>query len=647
MNNPPVRAYESPLQIHDLSSTTPTYPALTKIVSTVALLVLGYYTLTFLDAWPDTIKRTVFEIFVYLIPSPFISTMQYGMVRLGLLDLEEAKFQRKDHGDMFAKQAALNRMFGQRKLPFALGRVGVVSGVGGYLSVPRDPTPPGLGNWDNSCYQNSVLQGLASLPAFHDYVRTSLDLCNRYNVVAETHRALDMFLEQLAESSAQRTVLWTPSVLKSMDSWQQQDAQEYFSRVLEAVEKESLKYAKAVRMSSTAGLECLRPIRPQLKATTVDDEPLSSGTQSSLKILKSATGGRAQLEAPNPMDGMTAQGLICKTCGYTEGLSLTQFTCLTLNLGLRGLSSIEDLLDDYTAPEEVDGVECDRCTQLAYGKAEDKIAVEHVKSDASPATKPQQQKQQNPILRTKAKQITVGRLPKDLVFHINRSIFDDFGNQKKNSAPIRFPARLNFLSRWCAPLNVEDERIDAVYELRCVVTHYGRHDNGHYVALGKRDKNWYSFNDDIVTRVTEEDVLSRSNGFIFFYGAVTQVPDCSVDETPAGTVAELTRPSETRLSTSIEHSVTHEQATHGTQPETKSQVEGHGADAMSIPVSRGAGSSRTASTDSDSSSLSSAAGAIDSRIDKPVLVMRTAPETRLLEHGQRGQSRSVALGPAF
>lgn len=623
MNNPPIRAYDSPL--YDSSADPSPYSTLTKVVSTVALLVLGSYALILLDAWPDTIKRTVFETFVYFVPSPFISAMQYGMVKLGLLDLNEAKFQRKDHGDMFAKQAAINRMFGHRKLPFALGGIGGVSNVGGYLSAPRDPSPPGLGNWDNSCYQNSVLQGLASLPAFYNYVQTSLNLCNKYHVPAETHQALEMFLEQLHASSPHRTVLWTPPVLKSMDSWQQQDAQEYFSRVLDAVEKESLKYAKAVRMSSRAGLECLQEVGLHARKTvTENNDARSSRSFSSAKHIESVIGSRAQLEVPSPMDGMTAQGLICKTCGYTEGLSLTQFTCLTLNLGLRGSSNIEDLLDDYTAPEEVEGVECDRCTKIAYAETPDQIDTTEM---------PQPGRKRKPILRTKAKQITVGRPPKDLVFHINRSIFDDLGNQRKNSAPIRFPSRLNFLSRWCAPLNIEDGRIEAVYELKCVVTHYGRHDNGHYVALGKRDKNWYSFNDEIVAKVTEEDVLSRSNGFIFFYEAVTQVPEVKAAETLAEGVAELTAPRETgSIVRSAEPSVTQAPPRVDTDPqfETAPHKGADEAESMSSPspVSQEAGSSMTASTASDSSSVSSAEGIDDAQLetDKPVPVVATAAD---------------------
>jgi len=129
-------------------------------------------------------------------------------------------------------------------------------------------------------------------------------------------------------------------------------------------------------------------------------------------------------------------------------------------------------------------------------------------------------KRMKAVLRAKAKQITVGRLPKDLVLHINRSIFDEYGDQLKNTAPVKVSSKLNFLSRWCAPLDEDDDTVEAVYELKCIVTHFGRHDNGHYVALGKRGKEWFSFNDEIVTKITEEEALSRGNGFMLFYEAI-------------------------------------------------------------------------------------------------------------------------------
>lgn len=524
--NPPTRADEGP--VFESFPQIASYPTETKIVSALALLILGYYAISLFDAWPSTAKRSSYELFVYLFPSPLLYAMQYALIRLGRLARDEAKFARADFGNIFAKQEAMQKIFGQPQIPLVLRKVRSLSGVGNYISMSGETGPPGLGNWDNSCYQNSVLQGLASLPAFIEFVKHSLESCEKYGVPAETHRALVSFLEQLADSSCQKTTLWTPGALKSMDSWQQQDAQEYFSRIMDAAEKEASAYIKLVKRPSNAGLDCLNHTRAAKGHSAEGNAADRSGISNAGRAETEENAKPIQLEHPNPLDGMTAQALECKVCGFSEGLSLTQFNCLTLNMGLRGPSDVEELLDEYTAPEEVEGVECEHCTKVAHGEA-----------DKEDGDNPNVQESQRPpkekrpgILRTKAKQITVGRLPKDLVLHINRSIFDDFGNQLKNTAPVKAPAKLNFLSRWCAPLEENMSVIEAVYELKCIVTHYGRHDNGHYVALGKRGKEWYSFNDEFVTRLTEDEVVARGNGFMLFYEAIPfqAQPDSHVNE---------------------------------------------------------------------------------------------------------------------
>lgn len=512
MNNLPVRANESPLS--DIASRQSSYPAGSKLISTIALLVLGYYVLSFFDTWPSTLKRYLHEAFIYLFPSPLLYAMQQAMVRFGRLSLQEADFTRAKYGDIFAKQEAIHSIFGHPRIPLVLRKVRSLSGARDYVSLSNDNGPPGLGNWDNSCYQNSVLQGLASLPKFLQFMERSLGLCDLYSLPAATHQALVVFLEQLTDSSCRKTTLWTPSVLKSMDSWQQQDAQEYFSRVLEAVEKEATGYIKRLKRSENAGLDCLT-------ATKTCDPQSGMGDHSQGSNAPEIGGGTAtsplRLAQWNPIDGMTGQVLECTTCGFTEGFSLTQFNCLTLNLGLRGPCDVENLLDEYTSPEEVEGVECENCTKLAHGKDEP-ISANNGEPDASglPA-----KNRKPPILRTKTKQITLARLPSDLVLHINRSIFDEDGNQLKNTAPVKAPAKLDFLRRWCSPLAADDDNsVELSYQLRCIVTHYGRHENGHYVALGKRGKDWYSFNDEIVAKITEQEVLSRGNGFMLFYEAI-------------------------------------------------------------------------------------------------------------------------------
>ena len=64
------------------------------------------------------------------------------------------------------------------------------------------------------------------------------------------------------------------------------------------------------------------------------------------------------------------------------------------------------------------------------------------------------------------------------------------------------------------------------YELQAVLTHQGRSSSsGHYLAWAKtHNRGWLRFDDDIVTPVTEEDVLKLSGGgdwhmaYILLYG---------------------------------------------------------------------------------------------------------------------------------
>ncbi|KIV93279.1 hypothetical protein PV10_04505 [Exophiala mesophila] len=523
MNNLPARATQGPLNDFPSPSATPQlYPTLTKAISTLALLILGYYVVSLLDAWPSTLQRSAFEIAAFLLPSRILYAMQYTMVRLGRLNPEDAKFNRRDYGDLHAKQEALKTILGHQPMPFILHRVRSLSSNSSVtIQSPIGTTPPGLGNWDNSCYQNSTLQGLASLPAFLNSLESSLDFCNQFPVNSETHRALAGFLQDLTTLSSSRTVLWTPKILKSMDSWQQQDAQEYFSRILEAIEKEAIRSVKACQTSSQPGLECVQSLFAGGKMPTATSDDIQE--QSRGQIPKMAHGVESHnvlRDIRSPLDGLTAQSLRCTTCGFTEGLSLTQFNCLTLNLGLRGFATLEDLIDDFTEPEEVQEVECDRCTK----NERDRVTQGRDSTDAINESNQEHGGKLKPVLRTKLKQITLARLPKDLVLHINRSIFDDFGNQRKNSSAIKFPIFLSVSNRWSVPLDNGERQNQVVYELKCVVTHYGRHDNGHYIALGKRDKDWYSFNDERVTKISEEEVLGYGNGFMFFYEAVTPEP---------------------------------------------------------------------------------------------------------------------------
>ncbi|KAG8159888.1 hypothetical protein KVR01_010525 [Diaporthe batatas] len=402
------------------------------------------------------------------------------------------------------------------------------------FSGPRGKSdqPAGLGNWDNSCFQNSILQGLASLKHLPRYL-SGASASGQPPAIDKTTTAgtLWSFIAELNDTSNNGKTLYTPGVLKNMSTIQQQDAQEYFSRLVDQIDKDIEKTAKAA--CRQAGFEADLNKDDTAASQHSDD----SGYQS-LPMLSKA--GSELVTLRNPLEGLSAQRVACMSCGYSEGLSMIPFNCLTLNFEV-GIAHYDlfELLDNLVRLEPIQGVECVKCTLLEYRKGLQRLcktvpaaaarlqAIEEVLEDEDFDDKilkklkiPDSQK----VSSTKTKQVVIGRPPPSLVMHMNRSVFDPSTfSSYKNLAAVEFPKTLD-LGPWCigsaegrsaasaAVANksggdysqetaCDEERwvLDArasmvagdahpskisgpIYELRAVVTHYGRHENGHYVC---------------------------------------------------------------------------------------------------------------------------------------------------------------------
>ncbi|KAH8811925.1 hypothetical protein F5884DRAFT_295106 [Xylogone sp. PMI_703] len=425
-----------------------------------------------------------------------------------------------------------------------------------------DSRPPGLGNWDNSCYQNSVLQGLTSLgPTLSNYLATPHmnDDFMQQTVKPQMKMAdaLRGLIATLKDPSNNGRRIWTPATLKSMSSLQQQDAQEYFSNVLDQIDREM---AKAVALAKPShGIE---------GESTPTVRPATSNVF-------------AVSDLRNPLEGMIAQRVGCTNCGYSEGLSMIPFNCLTVPLGRAPEYNISQCLDEYTKLEQIEGVKCGKCTLLKFQWSLSTIserlrdtpedhtvrkttkerleAVNAALEDDDYEEKTLLQKCKIPsrsrVSSTKTRQAVIARPPKSLVVHFNRSVFDEYtGELKKNYAEVRFPKFLD-LGPWCLgssnaakypdkenwtldpqeSLNagsLERSRLRGpLYELRAVVTHYGRHNNGHYICYrkhsspeteGKEQQNeqWWRLSDDDVSKVSEENVLGQGGVFMLFFDCV-------------------------------------------------------------------------------------------------------------------------------
>lgn len=431
--------------------------------------------------------------------------------------------------------------------------------------------PAGLGNWDNSCYQNSVLQGLASLDNFSDYLKDPRpEDARSTGAELKMSNSLEELIASLKDPLNNGKRIWTPAALKSMSSWQQQDAQEYFSKVLDEVDKEIAKAAREIK--GHRGLE--NDLSSEGEKVIHSQQPLGL---SSLR---------------NPMEGLLAQRVGCTQCGHSEGLSMIPFNCLTVPLGRSWTYSLSACLDEYTKLEPIEGVECGKCTllknqrllnviadKLKDSPTDDKVrlsttarlqavneALEDDDYEDKTLTKKCNIAAKNRVTTTKSRQAVIARPPRSLVVHVNRSMFDEMtGELRKNTAEVRFPRTLD-LAPWClgssgsesthqreewlldpAESMISGSKGDArmagpIYELRAVVTHYGRHENGHYICYRKHPvvpsenaiegeeedevtdealDQWWRLSDDDVTRVNESTVEAQGGVFMLFYDCIS------------------------------------------------------------------------------------------------------------------------------
>jgi ubiquitin carboxyl-terminal hydrolase 1 len=382
-----------------------------------------------------------------------------------------------------------------------------------------------------------------------------------------------------------------------MSSWQQQDAQEYFSKVVDQIDIEIRKASRG--QTRNMGLKIVgreenvvRDTSPELEV--VDEEDALS----TLTIEKSSF--------RNPLEGLLAQRVGCMKCGWTEGLSLIPFNCLTVPLGGKFEYDVRECLGQYMILEPIEGVECAKCTLLhcqeqlrsllsgieedqkaslssdsvhlndaVKASAEERLAaVKEALEENDFAEKTLANKCHIPsksrVSTTKSRQAVIARTPKCLVVHINRSLFDEItGMLKKNYAAVKFPKTLD-LGDWClGAQGSEQESLEqwvmnpaesmlprpgeAVqittspqYELRAIITHYGRHENGHYICYRKyptavfpaqppdevlqvegdkeKAEHWYRLSDEDVQMVSEAHVMSQGGAFMLFYEAVDESP---------------------------------------------------------------------------------------------------------------------------
>lgn len=256
---------------------------------------------------------------------------------------------------------------------------------------------------------------------------------------------------------------------------------------------------------------------------------------------------RSEHQHDIPFRGYLASQLQCTICGHKNPAQWSSFESLSLSLPSLpwGEVSLQELLGTYITREHVSGVSCEGCTRMAA----------------------------MPVKTTFTKQLTIGKLPDCLCFHVKRTVWLENGSAIKRRDHVTFPEflvmdpytyttsitaksqqgtgiqnkvpsedtgsgflenhKITALSQYATASHSESSpmlyvgpvQCDQLYKLQAVIVHVGDVFCGHFVTyrrgpINSRSKNRWFYTSDLLVREASLEEVRKANAYMILYEKV-------------------------------------------------------------------------------------------------------------------------------
>ncbi|CAL9708352.1 unnamed protein product [Knipowitschia caucasica] len=423
---------------------------------------------------------------------------------------------------------------------------------------------PGLLNIGNTCFLNSLLQGLAACPSFVIWLERFLQstLPSRETQLSKTLLKLLKALSN--DEPGEEDVLDAGCLLDVLrlyrwhiSSFEEQDAHELFHVLTSSLEEERDCGPKVTHLFDMQSLDLL----PQKEENTI-----ACRIQAPLYPIPSTW------KFQHPFHGRLTSNMLCKRCEHQSPVRYDSFDSLSLSIPLPQWGrpvSLDQCLQHFISSETIKEVECENCTKLQQ--------VTEVLDNQK---------------TTFFKQLKLGKLPQCLCIHLQRLTWSSEGSPIKRQEHVQFSEFLSMdrykhststlkpLAIKCPPkplkiISLEEECIvnptangtekqhhnnnkpkncssvlhysasmrpqlnltcelgsaEYLFQLTAVLVHHGDMHSGHFITYRRSpsgrtslpfSSQWLWVSDDSVRKASLQEVLS-SNAYMLFYERVRRI----------------------------------------------------------------------------------------------------------------------------